>query len=115
MFYELCGFFGLALGYHFLHHPPTPWSQAFAEARTSWFYHVVFLTVTVVLYRLSPFHPLASFPGPILARVTSFYMTYVVATGKRHTHFIALHNKYGTFVRTGNLFFLFFSPFLSVK
>ncbi|KAF7360803.1 Cytochrome P450 [Mycena venus] len=55
----------------------------------------------VVAYRLSPFHPLAKFPGPLLSRITKFWLAYVVYTGKRHLEIAKLHDQYGTFVRTG--------------
>ncbi|KAF7336095.1 Cytochrome P450 [Mycena venus] len=50
---------------------------------------------------LSPFHPLAKFPGPLLSRITKFWLAYVVYTGKRHLEIAKLHDQYGTFVRTG--------------
>jgi len=75
--------------------------ESLSTTSIGWIYHVVFLTLSAVLYRLSPFHPLAKFPGPILGRITSLYLVYIVATGKRHLKFIELHKKYGTFVRTG--------------
>lgn len=55
----------------------------------------------MVAYRLSPFHPLAKFPGPLLARITNLWLAYVVYTGKRHVKLAQLHNQYGVFVRTG--------------
>ncbi|KAJ7814739.1 cytochrome P450 [Mycena olivaceomarginata] len=58
------------------------------------------LAITVA-YRLSPFHPLAKIPGPLLPKATSLWFAYVVYTGKRHVKLAQLHDKYGVFVRTG--------------
>lgn len=46
--------------------------------------YVVVLASSVVLYRLSPWHPLAHYPGPPLAKVTKWWMAYWIAKGKRH-------------------------------
>ncbi|KAJ6497914.1 cytochrome P450 [Mycena vulgaris] len=54
-----------------------------------------------VAYRLSPLHPLAEFPGPLINRITSFRLAYIVYTGKRHLEIAKLHDQYGVFVRTG--------------
>ena len=62
-------------------------------------------TATLILitlaYRLSPWHPLASYPGPLLARTTSLWLTYVSYTGKRYLILDALHARYGPFLRIG--------------
>ena len=62
-------------------------------------------TATLILitlaYRLSPWHPLASYPGPILARTTSLWLTYISSTGKRYLILDALHARYGPFLRIG--------------
>jgi hypothetical protein len=55
----------------------------------------------IATYRLSPFHPLAEYPGPVLGRITKLRWAYVVFTGKRHFETAKLHDKYGVFVRTG--------------
>jgi hypothetical protein len=56
---------------------------------------------SIVLYRLSPFHPLARYPGPVLAKCTKLWAVYQVSTGKMHLVFSDLHEKYGSVVRTG--------------
>ena len=62
-------------------------------------------TATLVLitlaHRLSPWHPLASYPGPLLARTTSLWLTYISSTGKRYLILDALHACYGPFLRIG--------------
>ncbi|KDR69574.1 hypothetical protein GALMADRAFT_145320 [Galerina marginata CBS 339.88] len=64
-------------------------------------YHISTIVLTTVSYRLSPFHPLWSFPGPLINKATSFVIMYIVWSGKRHLYIDALHKKYGKFVRTG--------------
>lgn len=69
-------------------------------ARTvSW--HVTALIASAVIYRLSPWHPLAKFPGPLINRITSLGLVRIVASGKRYEIINYLHNRYGTVVRTG--------------
>ena len=75
----------------------------------SWrFQHILLLlvalllsrTVWVVIYRLY-FHPLAKYPGPLIAKLTDIYMVLRSAqcqsTYTRHE----LHSKYGKIVRVG--------------
>ena len=62
---------------------------------------LLFVGVIVVSYRVSPFHPLHPFPGPILYRCTDLTIMFTVATGKRHLVIADLHEKYGKFVRIG--------------
>ncbi|KAK6988895.1 cytochrome P450 [Favolaschia claudopus] len=66
-----------------------------------WIAYSLVPPIAVVLYRLSPFHPLAGFPGPLLSRMTNLRLAYVVSTGKRHLDIAKLHDKYGVIVRTG--------------
>ncbi|KAJ7679340.1 cytochrome P450 [Mycena polygramma] len=55
----------------------------------------------IAAYRISPLHPLATYPGPVLCRITALQWAYVVSTGKRHLVTARLHEKYGVFVRIG--------------
>jgi hypothetical protein len=50
----------------------------------------------LVVYRLY-FHPLAKFPGPRIAAVTSWYEGYyeIVKTGQYSTKISKLHDEYG--------------------
>jgi hypothetical protein len=59
------------------------------------------LTVSMIGYRLSPFHPLAQYPGPWYLRVNRFWPTWVAYRGKYHLYVKALHDKYGPTVRVG--------------
>ncbi|EMD40439.1 hypothetical protein CERSUDRAFT_91160 [Gelatoporia subvermispora B] len=63
--------------------------------------HIGTIALATVLYRISPFHPLAKFPGPLINKVTSLRLAHVVWTGKRHLYIYGLHEKYGKVVRTG--------------
>jgi hypothetical protein len=42
------------------------------------------LCSSIAVYRLSPWHPLASYPGPALAKLSKWYMAYRIAKGDRH-------------------------------
>lgn len=59
------------------------------------------LTTSIILYRLSPWHPLARYPGPLFAKVSKFWAAYRVTKGKLHLDFKAVHDKYGEYVRVG--------------
>ncbi|KAL1676328.1 cytochrome P450 [Schizophyllum commune] len=59
------------------------------------------LSASIIVYRLSPIHPLASYPGPALAKVSKWYMAYYVARGTRHLLLKDLHARYGQWVRIG--------------
>ncbi|KAJ3478916.1 hypothetical protein NLI96_g9421 [Meripilus lineatus] len=61
----------------------------------------VSLISATVLYRLSPFHPLANYPGPLPCKLSMFWMTWVSKSGKRHIYLKKLHDKYGDIVRIG--------------
>ncbi|KAF8529305.1 cytochrome P450 [Hysterangium stoloniferum] len=54
-----------------------------------------------VLYRLSPIHPLAKYPGPFWWRLTSLRLSYISYHGRRHHILDRLHKMYGPFVRIG--------------
>ncbi|KZV90686.1 cytochrome P450 [Exidia glandulosa HHB12029] len=59
------------------------------------------LAASIVAYRLSPFHPLASYPGPLLARVSALWQLWTELDGKQHITYRRLHSQYGEIVRTG--------------
>ncbi|KXJ89961.1 isotrichodermin C-15 hydroxylase [Microdochium bolleyi] len=54
----------------------------------------------VAVYRVF-FHPLAKYPGPLLAKLTDSYQLYHAWKGDRHLDFWRLHEKYGPVVRFG--------------
>ena len=59
------------------------------------------LLTSLTLYRVSPFHPLAKFPGPLINKITGIRMAMVARTRKRHVYLKSLHETYGPFVRIG--------------
>jgi hypothetical protein len=52
--------------------------------------------VSVFCYRVT-LHPLAKFPGPLLARLTDWSDTYQTSTGDRHLIQLENHKKYGAY------------------
>ncbi|KAE9400701.1 cytochrome P450 [Gymnopus androsaceus JB14] len=59
------------------------------------------LLSSIVLYRLSPLHPLAKVPGPRLHKISKLWSVWICWKGRQHTEFKAMHDKYGPVVRTG--------------
>ncbi|THU91373.1 cytochrome P450 [Dendrothele bispora CBS 962.96] len=59
------------------------------------------LAASIVLYRLSPFHPLANVPGPAYMKVSKAYLVWISFRGDRYRVLKALHDKYGSVIRTG--------------
>lgn len=60
------------------------------------------LTTSILYYRLlSPSHPLAKVPGPLLARATQLWIFRVVYLGQTRRVIQELHQKYGEVVRIG--------------
>ncbi|EUC27114.1 hypothetical protein COCCADRAFT_10203 [Bipolaris zeicola 26-R-13] len=56
--------------------------------------------ISLVLYRLY-FHPLRSLPGPLIAKVTSFYNTFHIVKCDEARNMHVLHERYGQVVRYG--------------
>jgi hypothetical protein len=63
-------------------------------------YHAT-MASSIVLYRLSPFHPLAKYPGPVVLRLSRLYALYIAYGGNQHIYYDLLHQRYGDIVRTG--------------
>ncbi|KAI0265783.1 high nitrogen upregulated cytochrome P450 monooxygenase 2 [Gloeopeniophorella convolvens] len=59
------------------------------------------LISSTLLYRLSPFHPLASYPGPAIAKTSKLWTAYRNRKGDLHTYLKGLHDHYGDIVRVG--------------
>nr|GAT50709.1 predicted protein [Mycena chlorophos] len=59
------------------------------------------LSMSIVMYRLSPFHPLAAYPGPMLGKATKLWTLGISATGFHYLYLKKLHDKYGPYVRIG--------------
>ena len=56
-------------------------------------YYAVLLT-SIAFYRLSPFHPLARFPGPLGMKLSSLLVYKEFRAGKRHERIRQLHQQY---------------------
>jgi len=67
-------------------------------AFTSYIGALIFFTLA---YRLSPFHPLAKYPGPVIAKTSKWWAAYISATGDLHKYYKYLHDRYGDVVRIG--------------
>jgi hypothetical protein len=62
------------------------------------------LSVSVALYRISPFHPLAQYKGPILGKVSRLWTTHLAVKGNIHEVFERLFEEYNSdVVRIGTL------------
>ncbi|RCI13112.1 hypothetical protein L249_0054 [Ophiocordyceps polyrhachis-furcata BCC 54312] len=60
----------------------------------------VLWSFAIAVYRIF-FHPLAKYPGPLLAKVTNIYQLYYAYRGDRHLEFWRMHQRYGKIVRFG--------------
>ncbi|KAK7037645.1 hypothetical protein VNI00_010864 [Paramarasmius palmivorus] len=63
-------------------------------------YLCTILTCTAI-YRISPWHPLAAYPGPLLCKLTKFRGAFEAPSGKQHEWYKRLHELYGDVVRIG--------------
>ncbi|KAJ2934634.1 hypothetical protein H1R20_g2468, partial [Candolleomyces eurysporus] len=55
----------------------------------------------IICYRLSPLHPLADYPGPLICKVTKLWGAWVALRGDFHWYVKDLHDRYGPIVRVG--------------
>ncbi|PNP58823.1 hypothetical protein THARTR1_01071 [Trichoderma harzianum] len=95
-----CAFVSICLGlatlsYFHLQQPRNLrwYAQAAAIIFFEWFF-------SNLVYRLA-FHPLAKYPGPLIASLTDWYTVYWIAEGGRHLELDKQHKKHGKFVRFG--------------
>ncbi|KAI9068086.1 high nitrogen upregulated cytochrome P450 monooxygenase 2 [Trametes sanguinea] len=75
---------------------PAVWAALVSSAT---FLSTLFLSIA--FYRLSPFHPLAQYPGPLMCKLTKFWMAYLSLEGYQHLYVQRLHDRYGDVVRIG--------------
>jgi len=54
------------------------------------------LLSSIVLYRLSPFHALARYPGPVHLKLSSLFAYGLGASGRRHLYIQKLHEHYNS-------------------
>ena len=59
------------------------------------------LILFTLAYRFSPFHPLAKYPGPVIAKTSKWWAAYISAKGNSHRYYKHLHDRYGDLVRIG--------------
>ncbi|KAF8070186.1 cytochrome P450 [Lyophyllum atratum] len=76
-------------------------SWVISAALAAWSCYLTSLLVCTVAYRLSPFHPLAKYPGPLVCRVSKVWFALIAYNGKQHIYYNALHRRYGDIVRIG--------------
>ncbi|TLD03502.1 uncharacterized protein PgNI_11563 [Pyricularia grisea] len=61
---------------------------------------IIIFLLSISIYRLF-FHPYARYPGPFLAKLTSWYSVYHTYIGDLHTDVYECHCKYGDIIRYG--------------
>ena len=59
------------------------------------------LAASILCYRISPWHPLAQYPGPLICKLSKFHLAFLSRTGKQFLYYSELHQKYGDVVRIG--------------
>ena len=69
--------------------------------RSSVFVYLATLALSIVAYRISPFHPLARYPGPWLAKVSMLGPALFSTTGHRHKYVKKMHDLHGDVLRIG--------------
>ena len=73
------------------------------------------LVLSVLVYRISPIHPLARYPGPIGCKISKFWLGFVCIPGFQHQYIKSLHERYGDVVRIGALSFAIPGPIRGVE
>jgi len=56
---------------------------------------------SMIAYRISPWHPLARYPGPILHKISKIRVAISYLGGEDYKSRKALHDQYGPVVRVG--------------
>ncbi|KAI8969790.1 high nitrogen upregulated cytochrome P450 monooxygenase 2 [Trametes punicea] len=72
--------------------------------RALWLSFATFIStmlVSITIYRLSPFHPLARYPGPLGCKLSKFWLAFIASRGNQHLYLKSLHERYGDVVRIG--------------
>ncbi|KAF8258059.1 high nitrogen upregulated cytochrome P450 monooxygenase 2 [Lactarius quietus] len=73
----------------------------FASVPLAFASYGTFLVFFTVSYRLSPLHPLAKYPGPVIAKTSKWWGAYIGTRGDLHLYYKSLHDRYGDVVRVG--------------
>jgi hypothetical protein len=82
---------------------------SFFRILTAYIVFILTLGSSIVIYRISPWHPLAHIPGPAINKITKLWSVWVCFRGDQHRVNKALHNNYGPFLRTGDILSPLFS------
>lgn len=61
----------------------------------------------ITIYRLTPLHPLAKYPGPLVCKLTKLWGAWIAYNGKPYLYYRDLHERYGPIVRIGQYYFFF--------
>ena len=79
---------------------------ALGAVSTTYAVYWALILLFTVLYRISPFHPLAKYPGPLGCRVSKIWFAYLTVRGKKaHVYVRQLHKKYKSdVVRIGTFY-----------
>ncbi|KAH8990970.1 high nitrogen upregulated cytochrome P450 monooxygenase 2 [Lactarius akahatsu] len=91
--------FSFLLSPHSLISYHVPWSSA--TVLLAFLAYGSAVTSLALIYRLSPFHPLAKYPGPAIAKTSRLWAAYHCAKGDLHRLYKSLHDRYGDVVRVG--------------
>lgn len=78
-------------------------SNAILSAIGTFLSYYTLIIAYMFIYRLSPFHPLAKYPGPVLAKLSMFWLSWISIQGARHVKVREVHAQYGEIVRIGML------------
>ncbi|KAJ7286362.1 high nitrogen upregulated cytochrome P450 monooxygenase 2 [Mycena rebaudengoi] len=65
-----------------------------------YFSFITSLCSSIVVYRISPWHPLAEFPGPMVNKISKVWGAWVSLGGSQHRVNKQLHDIYGPFAQT---------------
>ncbi|KAI0648784.1 cytochrome P450 [Trametes meyenii] len=77
----------------------SPDKYAFYEVASLSSVYLLSLAFVTVAFRLSPCHPLAAYPGPLLWKTSSLFLSLISLSGRRHHVLDKLHQQYGPFMR----------------
>ncbi|KAI0753167.1 high nitrogen upregulated cytochrome P450 monooxygenase 2 [Daedaleopsis nitida] len=67
----------------------------------SYIVYWITLSLSILVYRLSPLHPLARYPGPLGCKVSKLWMAIISRPGYQHRYYKVQHERYGDVVRIG--------------
>ncbi|TFK74247.1 cytochrome P450 [Pluteus cervinus] len=96
-FGSLLCFIPISLGVYLRHH----FHNTVLGILWIWALYLIALVCSTIAYRLSSFHPLAKYPGPVMCRITKLWLARIGWTGKQYLYYQELHTLYGDIVRTG--------------